>query len=171
MGTKCAPAYANIEEKHIYLFIKQISMLYLIFIDDMFMIWTKSENERKIFMKDLNTKHPSIKFDFKYSKNKIEFLDTLVYIDQHQKLQTSLYQKPTDSQNYLHANSKHPCSFKKSIPYSQALRIKRVCSKFQEYVKHSQALIDIQKLVGKGYDEKTIKTQIERADIWKARVF
>ena len=108
MGTKCAPTYASIEEKHIYLFIKQISMLYLIFIDDMFMIWTKSENERKIFLK-----HPSIKFDFKYSKNKIEFLDTLVYIDQHQKLQTSLYQKPTDSQNYLHANSKHPYYFKK----------------------------------------------------------
>ena len=37
-------------------------------------------------MKDLNTNYLSIKFDFKYSKDKVEFLDSLVYIDQHQKL-------------------------------------------------------------------------------------
>ena len=42
---------------------------------------------------------------FKYSKDKIGFFDKLVYIDQHQKLQTSLYQKPRDSQNDLYANS------------------------------------------------------------------
>ena len=100
MGTRCAPTYANIfmvdfEEKYIYPFINQISVLYLRFIDDIFMIWTKSENELENFIKDLNTKHPSIKFDFKYSKDKIEILDTLVYIDQHkyQKLQTTLYKK------------------------------------------------------------------------------
>ena len=65
------------------------------------------KNELKFLLKDLNSKLPSIKFDFKYSTDKIELLDMLVYSDQHQKLQTTLYQKPTDSQNYLHANSKH----------------------------------------------------------------
>ena len=137
-------------------------MLYLRFIDDIFMIWTKSENELKIFMKDLNTKHTSINFDFKYSKDKIEFLDTLFYIDQHQKLQTALYQNPTDSQNYLYANSKHSYSLRKNIPYGQALTIKRICLTFQKYVKHSRALIA--KFVDKGYDERTIKTQIESLD-------
>ena len=96
MGTRCAPTYANIfetkfEEKYIVPFIKQISMLYLRIIDDIFMIWTKSKNELGNFMKDLNIKHSSIKFDCKYFKDKIEFLDALVYIDQHQKLQTTLY--------------------------------------------------------------------------------
>ena len=51
-------------------------------------------------MKDLNTKHPFMKTDFKYLKDKIEFLGTLVYIDQHQNLQKTLNQNPTDSQNY-----------------------------------------------------------------------
>ena len=46
-------------------------MLYLRFIIDIFMMWAKSENEFKIFMKDLSTKHPSKKFEFKYSKDKI----------------------------------------------------------------------------------------------------
>ena len=53
------------QEKQTNPFKKQISMLYLRFIDDIFMVWTKSENELKMFMKDLNTKHTSINFDFK----------------------------------------------------------------------------------------------------------
>ena len=48
MGTICAPAYANIfmacfEEKFIYPLINAKTLLYLRFIDDIFMIWTKSE--------------------------------------------------------------------------------------------------------------------------------
>ena len=106
MRTICVPTYVNIfmvefEEKYTYPFIKQISMLCLRFVDDIFMICIKSENELKNLMKDLNTKHPSIRFDFKYSKEKIEFLNTLIYKDQLQKLQTTLNLKPADSQNYL----------------------------------------------------------------------
>ena len=83
MGTRWASTYANMfmaefEEKYIYPFKKQRSMLYLRFIDGIFTIGTKSENELKIFMKDLNTKHPFIKFSFKYSKDKIILLSTLV---------------------------------------------------------------------------------------------
>ena len=55
---------AGFQEKQTNPFKKQISMLYLRFIDDIFMIWIKSENELKMFMKDLNTKHTSINFDF-----------------------------------------------------------------------------------------------------------
>ena len=45
MGTICVPAYANIfmaqfEEQHIYPYIKNKSILYLRYIDDIFMIWT-----------------------------------------------------------------------------------------------------------------------------------
>ena len=60
-------------------------------------------------------------------------LDTLVYKDQNNRLQTTLYKKPTDRENYIHAKSVHPISLKKSIPYSKVLRIKRVCSTFDEY--------------------------------------
>ena len=120
MEIKCAPTYANIfmaefNEKRIYTFVKQISMIYLIFINEIFMMWTRSENELENFMKYLNTKQPSIKINFKYSKEKIEFLDILVYVDKNPKLKTNLYQKPTDSQNYLHANSKHIPLFKKAF--------------------------------------------------------
>ena len=105
-------------------------------------------------MNEINQKHQSIKFDFKFSKENIEFLDTLVYISNN-RLQTTLYKKPTDCQNYLHAKSAHPFSLKKSVPYSEALRSKRICSTFEEYRKHSQDLI--KRFVEKGYNELTVR--------------
>ena len=122
------------------------------------MIWTKSEKYLIEFLNELNTKHTSIKFEFKYSRQQIEFLDTLVYIDNN-KLQTTLYKKPTDRQNYLHSESEHPYSLKKSIAYSQALRIKRICSTQNEFEKHSSNLLQQLK---KNY---TLKEQIEKARV------
>ena len=91
MGTICAPAYPNIlmaefEQKYIYPLIKDRSILFLRYIDGIFMVWTKSEKQLKYFMSELNQKHPSIKFDYKIDCKQIEFLDTLVYIDQQNKL-------------------------------------------------------------------------------------
>ena len=85
-----------------------------------------------------------------------------MYIDSKSRLQTTLYKKPTDCQNYLHSKSAHPFSLKKSFPYSQALRIKRICSTFEEYRKHSQDLI--KRFAEKGYNESTVRKQIERVD-------
>ena len=126
MSTICAPAYANIfmaefEQKYIYRWIKDKSILFLRYIDDTFMVWTKSEKQLKDFMSELNQKYLSVKFDHKFDCRQIEFLDTLVYIDQQNKLQTTLFRKSSDRQNFLNAKSEHPYSLKKSIPYSQAL--------------------------------------------------
>ena len=113
------------------------------------MAWTKPESELESFKSEINKKHHSIKFDFKFSKKKIEFLDFLVYKDHNNHLQTTLYKKPIDRKSYPHAKSAHPLSLKKSIPYRQALRIKRVCSIFDEYKKHSNGFV--KRFVEKGY--------------------
>ena len=52
---KCAPAYASIfmgifEETHIYPLIKQKVQLYIRYIDDIFLMWTSSENELQQFI-------------------------------------------------------------------------------------------------------------------------
>ena len=57
------------------------------------MVWTKSEKQLKGFMSELNQKHPSIKFDYNFDGKQIEFLDTLVYIDEQNKLQTTSFRK------------------------------------------------------------------------------
>ena len=77
--------------------------MFLRFIDYLFMIWTGSGQELLDFMSDLNKKHLSIKLEFKYSQTKIRFLDVLVYKDHNNMLQTTLYRKQMDRQNYLYA--------------------------------------------------------------------
>ena len=120
MGTICAPTYANIfmasfKSKYIYPYIKEKVVTFLRLIDDLFMMWTGTEEELLKFINELNQKHKTIKFDFKYSKTKTEFLDVLVYKDINNKLQITLCKKPTDRQSYLHANSEYPRSLKESI--------------------------------------------------------
>ena len=84
MGAICTPTYANIfmtefHQKYIYVLIKNKSILFLRYNDNIFMVWTKSEKQLKDFINDLNQKHPPIKFDYKFDCKRIEFLDTLVY--------------------------------------------------------------------------------------------
>ena len=124
--TACNPTYANIfmatfEQKHIYPFIKSKVDLYLRCIDDIFFGWKVMEEELKIFFNEISKKHPSIKFDQKYSKSKIEFLDVLAYKHEQQTLQTTLFKNKTDRQSYLYAKSDQPASLKRSIIYSQIL--------------------------------------------------
>ena len=106
MGTKCAPSYANLfmgdfEEKHIYPHINLHSILYLRFIDDIFMLWKGTKEQLDNFIKDLNRKHPSIKFDIDISRKQVHCLDTTVYITDQNELRTNLYTKKTDTHNYI----------------------------------------------------------------------
>ena len=77
------------------------------------MVWTKSENEIKSFINEINKKHYSIKFEFKFSIEKTGFLDTLVYKGHNKRLQTTFYKKPTDHQNYHNAKSAYSLSLKR----------------------------------------------------------
>ena len=91
MGTICAPAYANIfmaqfEKQHIYSYIKNLSILYLRYIDDIFMIWTGTKQELLIFLEKLNSKHKTIKFAHNISSSNISFLDSLIYKDKNKTL-------------------------------------------------------------------------------------
>ena len=86
----------------------------------------------------------------------------MIYKDNNNCLQITLYKKPTDRQNYLHAKSAHPLSLKIVFLYSQALRIKRVYSTFDEYKMLSND--SVKQFVEKGYKENIIINQIEKED-------
>ena len=118
------------------------------------MVWTKSEKQLKELIGELNQKHPSIKFVYKFDYKQIEFLDTLVYIDKQNKLQTTLFRKSSDRQRFLNAKLEHPYSLKKGIPYTQTLPIRWICSILQEYHSHSRKLIE--QFVNKGYKKDVV---------------
>ena len=167
MGTICAPSYANLfmesfEEENIYPKIKELILIYLRYIDDIFLIWTSTEEKLLAFIEELNNLHESIKFDVKYSTKSINMLDTTVFIDSLNFLRTTLYVKPTDRQSYLHYKSEHPTNMKNNIPYSQALRIKRICSSNQDYKKHTNNLKNV--FISRGYKEEHVNDQLEKAE-------
>ena len=126
------------------------------------MIWTGTKQELLIFLENLTSKHKTIKFEHNISHSKILFLDTLIFIDKNNTLQTTLYRKPIDQQSYLHAHSDHPKSLKRSIPYSQGLRFKTICSTLTEYKKHCAILK--QNFIKRGYEEHILNDEIDKVD-------
>ena len=61
------------------------------------------EKQLKYFMSEVNQKHSSISFNHKFNCKQIEDLDTLLYKDQRNKLQNTLFQKSSDRENLLNA--------------------------------------------------------------------
>ena len=96
--------------------------------DDIFMVCKNGEEELEKFLETLNCYHPTIKFTAEYSRAKINFLDVTV-IKKSNQVATDLYVKPTDTYQYLHTSSRSVSHCKKSIPFSQSLRLNRNCSK------------------------------------------
>ena len=60
----------------------------------------------------------------------------------------------------MNVNYEHPKSLKTSIPYSQTLRTKRICSKTTHFEYPLQELKE--KLVNLGYNKKSIDQQFSR---------
>ena len=143
IGTKAAPSFAIIymgdyEDKYVYTYFLQ-PLLYVRYIDDVFMIWQHGESELNNFVSHLNSCVDTIKFTMEFSMKSISFLDTRV-INKGGKLYTDLYTKPTDTHDYLMYSSAHPQRCKDSIPYSQFLRVRRICSRDVDYRKNVMIL-------------------------------
>ena len=81
------------------------------------------------------------------------FLDVTVMLN-NGILSRDLFTQPTDKHQYLYHTSYHPSSCKKGIPYSQALRLQRICSEDIYFDCHSQELSDF--LVLRGYDRRFV---------------
>ena len=123
------------------------------FIDDIFLCWNGSETQLLEFITRLNSRHPTIKFDFKYSKSSIKFLETKIYKNKKKnKLLTTIYWKPTDQRNFLGPISAHPKSL-----INQALRLKKICSEISELNKHLNELKE--SFINRGYKEHFLTDQ------------
>ena len=80
-----------------------------------------------MFLETLNCYHPTIKFIAEYSRAKIKFLNVSIMKNGSQ-LVIDLFVKLTDIYQCIFATSYHVCHSKKSIFFSQALCLKRICS-------------------------------------------
>nr|CAB3263309.1 uncharacterized protein LOC108950552 [Phallusia mammillata] len=81
--------------------------LWLRYVDDTYVIIDK--NMVHAFHTHLNTISPTIAFTMETEKNDtIAFLDVAITRQPDQRLSTSIYKKPTNTDRYLHYTSHHP---------------------------------------------------------------
>ena len=150
------------EEVNILPKIRNSIMLYVRYIDDIFLIWKGTEDDLKKFLSEINEVHHSIKFDYELSKESVNFLDCKVSVSGN-RLSSSVYTKPTDRTSYVHAKSYHPKSTKEAIAYGQATRLRRICTKETDFWEAADQLRD--DLVKRGYKEERISKEINRAAV------
>ena len=167
MGTKLAPSFANIfmswfEDKFVYTYTPK-PLIWKRYIDDIFMIWPHGKNSLDIFVNHLNSSHNTIKFTAETSTSHVNFLDITVSLNEHYELITSLYTKPTDSHNYLLYSSEHPRHLLRGIPYSQFLRVRRICSNIIDFRQH--ALVLATHFIRRGYPKHLVKAALIRAEL------
>ena len=165
MGTGAAPNYAN-------LFMDRFGtealenyplkpMLWLRFIDDIFMIWTHGEDHLMNLITYLNSIHSSIKFTHEQSHQTVNSL----HIDENRRIYTTLYEKPTDTHLYLHYTSSHHDPCKSKGLYGQYLRLRRICTKVEDFRYNSKRLTEF--YIKRGYPIKSLTKHFNRANKYK----
>ena len=80
---------------------------------------------------------------------------------QHVQSATSVSYKPTDSYSYLLFSSSHPNHTKQSIPYSQFLRLRRLCSDDKDFETKSLEMRTF--FVERGYPTHLLDSAIQKA--------
>ena len=165
MGTRMAPSYANLFlakfETDALLRAPFQPYIWWRFIDDIFMIWTHSLDDLQTFTTYLNNIHPTIKFTSNHSFTSIPFLDVSVSLC-NGTITTDLYTKPTDKHQYLLQSSCHPKHTKRAIPFSLALRLRRICSSDDTFTLRTNELKTY--LNKRGYNLSFLNQEIGRVN-------
>ena len=133
MGTAFSPTIANIfmsvilrrfirTQRHHPLLLKR-------YIDDIFIIWTKSLKQLDTFLTELNNFHPSLHYTHEHSTESTDFWDLTVYKGPHfqhtKHLDAKTFQKAQNLYQYLHFTSCHQRSIHKAIIIGECVRYVR----------------------------------------------
>ena len=146
MGTKMGPSYANLFVGYIeHQFFNQYNGpkpdLYRRYIDDCVGATSSTREELNQFITAVNAFHPALKYTWEISDTSLAFLDIKVSVEGN-GLCSSVHYKPTDSHSYLLYSSSHPSHVKNSIPYSQFLRLRRLCSEDSDFSLKSEEICE-----------------------------
>ena len=131
------PSYANLFVSYIeHLIFKQYTgpkpEYFGRYIDDCIGATSCSRADLDIFISYVNSFHPALEFTWEISDKSVTFLDISVSVTDD-RLSTSVHYKPTDSHSYLLYSSSHPKHTLNAIPFSQFLRLRRLCSDDEDF--------------------------------------
>ena len=87
-----------------------------------------TDKHQYLFKTSCHPTHTKFTHEYSNSPNQtLPFQDVQVHVNNNQ-IQTDLLTKPTDKHQYLLKTSCHPTHTKPTIPFSLALRLRRICS-------------------------------------------
>lgn len=148
MGKKFAPSYANL-----FMADWEVSALnkctkkplyYYRYLDDIWGVWTHSEDDFEHFLCTLNTHNPSITLKATKHFNSVDFLDTTTYKGPlfltNNILDVKVFFKKTDTHALLHRSSFHPKHTFAGLIKSQLLRFHRICTQESDFYKATKVL-------------------------------
>ena len=166
MGTKMAPAYANIFmgalESRILSETNPSPIHWKRYIDDIFLVWTDTKESLEQFIKSINNLHPRINFTAEFSTDEITFLDLCLYkgerFTKEGILDIKTHIKPTNTQQYVHASSAHPSGTGRGIIKGELLRYLRTNSNEATFQTHREKHVENMKK--RGYRQETIDESI-----------
>lgn len=110
------------------------------YIDDIIGVFTGPKEEIPPLFS--GTVDAAIGLSWVFSDTHVDALDVRIGIGVDRTITTTLYKKPTDGHQFVHWSSAHPLHLKKSLPYSQLLRIKRICSDEGDFRREAASLLD-----------------------------
>jgi len=124
------------------------------YVDDTFTILDRDRVD--VFLQHLSSQQPSSRFTMEMENNsKIAFLDTSVYREPDGRLTTSVYRKPTHTDQYQAYDSHHPQSVKRGIVKCLCDRAKRLVTKPSVIAGEKKHLSSV--LVSNGYPSSLVQ--------------
>ena len=134
-------------------------LLLVRYIDDIFMIWTHTEDDLKEFLTDLNSHNSALSYTYHYSLSTVDFLDLTIYKSPRfaitNILDTKTFQKPHNLYQYLHYTSSHQRSVHKAIISGELIRYIRTNTSEVNYEAMKNLLTA--RLVTRGYPKALVE--------------
>ena len=135
------------------------------YIDDIIGV-SRVGSEELIKAKFDKVQDAAIKLTWEFSTTTLTALDVRILLADG-VINTSLYRKPTDVQQFVHFDSAHPLHLKLSIPYAQLLRARRICSTEAEFEREARFILRC--FAKRGYPRKTLFRALRKARGWNRR--
>lgn len=131
------------------------------YIDDIFGISSIPKVKLDKYIDYVKNFHPNLEYTVTVSRT-VNMLDTTLSID-GVGIKSTLFSKSTDKHTYLNYESSHPKACKDSIPYSQFLRIRRICSDDNDYKIVSNNYV--QHFLNQNYPRNVVRKALSRVNV------
>ena len=122
--------------------------------DDVFFVWRGKKEDLELFVWMLNGKENRVQFTLEIEKdNFLPFLDVGITKSKG-KLITTVYRKPTHTQQYIHWNSNHPKNMLLGVLKGLIHRAHVLCDRKEDLLEELELLKNV--FISNGYPEKLV---------------